>query len=292
MIVDRLVLKAIHMSILREQQFQLFLMDQTVWMLTRPTGLGVYDFPFKRFFDCQHPWQRPDKVQAIARIGAIDNYEGLYDGLMEEGIQLIHSPDEYERCSELPNWYPLIEDMTPKSIWFDGIPDVEDIMQHFDFPIFIKGSRQTSKHQRNLSIIENEPALAHTLEQYQNDPILHWQQLVCREYVQLRSVSGGKAETIPASYEFRTFWWQGQYVGGSAYWTDVEAYQWTESEKADALALAEETAQRVDVPFLVVDVAQRVDGQWIVIECNDGQESGYASVPPLKLWKAILKSQQ
>jgi hypothetical protein len=42
------------------------------------------------------------------------------------------------------------------------------------------------------------------------------------------------------------------------------------------------------VPFLVVDIAQTETGQWIVIECNDGQESGYAGVSPFGLWQRIV----
>jgi len=42
------------------------------------------------------------------------------------------------------------------------------------------------------------------------------------------------------------------------------------------------------VPFLVVDVAQTEAGRWVVIECNDGQESGYAGVSPFGLWQKIV----
>jgi len=27
---------------------------------------------------------------------------------------------------------------------------------------------------------------------------------------------------------------------------------------------------------------------WVAIECNDAQESGYASIPPYELWRKIL----
>jgi hypothetical protein len=44
----------------------------------------------------------------------------------------------------------------------------------------------------------------------------------------------------------------------------------------------------IDLPFLAVDVAQTTSGEWIVIECNDGQESGYAGVSPFALWQSIV----
>jgi hypothetical protein len=276
------------MSVLHDQRLNLFLLEKTQWMLTKSIGVANYDFNFQQFFDCHHPYQLPDELTAVARIGAIDNYAEFFADLQNEGITLIHTPEEHFRCSELPNWYPLIADLTPKSIWFSGLPTLEQITAVFDFPIFVKGSRQTSKHQRSLSIIDSEQAFYKALQHYAKDPILHWQNIVCREYVPLRPIQGGHPDKIPASYEFRTFWWKGQFVGAGQYWFQADAYQWTQAEQQAAVEIAREVAQQVNVTFLVVDVAQRTDGTWIVIECNDGQESGYAGLAPLQLWKNIL----
>lgn len=107
-----------------------------------------------------------------------------------------------------------------------------------------------------------------------------------------RLVEDADENTIPASFEFRTFWWKGECVGTGRYWLSAQQYDWTQKEKQDALSIAGEAARRVNVPFLVVDVAQRIDGQWIVIECNDGHESGYAGVSPFALWKNIITFEQ
>lgn len=65
------------------------------------------------------------------------------------------------------------------------------------------------------------------------------------------------------------------------------------SEGVHQFAIADvKAAQRLAVTFLVVDIAQRSNGQWIVIECNDGQESGYAGLSPFSLWKNILAVEQ
>jgi hypothetical protein len=74
-------------------------------------------------------------------------------------------------------------------------------------------------------------------------------------------------------------------VGFGRYWWNEKSYEPTSKEKTEAIALATEAANRVDVPFLIVDT----DGDWIVIEYNDAQESGYAGVPPLVLWQNILE---
>ena len=96
-----------------------------------------------------------------------------------------------------------------------------------------------------------------------------------------------ESEKIPPSFEFRTFWWHGQFVAGGPYWGGF--YDWTASEKQEALAVARVAAQRIDLPLIVLDVAQTASGEWIVIECNDGQESGCAAMQPLTVWQNILE---
>lgn len=127
------------------------------------------------------------------------------------------------------------------------------------------------------------------MERYAKDSILNWQLVVVREFVELRPVEKNSQGKIDSSFEFRTFWWKGQLVGAGRYWWEGRVYQWSDAERADALRLAESAARVIDVPFLVIDLAMTMDGQWIVIECNDGQESGYAGVSPLSLWQNILE---
>ena len=41
---------------------------------------------------------------------------------MAEGVRLAHSSAEHLRYSTLPGWYPLLPDLTPRSVWFDRPP--------------------------------------------------------------------------------------------------------------------------------------------------------------------------
>lgn len=280
------------MSVIAENRLNLFLLENMLWLLTKPVHNSNYDFPFEQLFTCQHKWQLPDSLIAVARMGAIDQYSAFYKRLQQDGMALIHTPDEHRLASELPYWYPKLADLTPKSVWFSELPTLKQITAHFDFPVFIKGARQTSKHQKNLSIIESSDDFEKVMAQYADDPILHWQKVVCREYVPLRPVAGGSETAIPASFEFRTFWWKGQCVGAGRYWYEAETYDWSTKERKVALSIAQEVADRLKVPFLAVDMAQQADDKWIVIECNDGQESGYAGISPIALWKNIISIEQ
>ncbi|MCA9701651.1 MAG: ATP-grasp domain-containing protein, partial [Myxococcales bacterium] len=84
-------------------------------------------------------------------------------------------------------------------------------------------------------------------------------------------------------------WWRQELVGIGRYWWQGRDYGLSPAEERSAVAIAGEAARRVDVPFVVIDVAQQIDGTWIVIECNDGQESGYAGVSPFAMWQTIAR---
>jgi hypothetical protein len=274
--------------LLSADKLDLFLLEDVLWLTTALTHVPAYDFDFGAFFPIRRPWEPEPPLQTVGRFGAATNYNELFTQLQERGAELVHSPEMHVRASELPAWHPLIADLTPRSRWFSAPPSIQEIEASFAWPVFIKGSRQTSRHQKALSIIGSREEYALALDQIRHDPILHWQALVVREFVPLRPIEGGIAGKIPASFEFRTFWWRGQCVGEGRYYTQAPKYQWTAPERKAALAIARAAVQRVEVTFLVVDLAQCGNGSWIVIELNDGQESGYAGVPPVSLWQNIV----
>lgn len=122
--------------------------EDILWVLHAPTGLRVYDFDFNLFLTCKHPWRRPKTIHAVARTGVYEDYETRYNELEHDGVILIHSPEDHLQCSELPQWYPLLADLTPKSIWFDQIPSPAEVGDAIGWPMFLKGQRQTSRHKR------------------------------------------------------------------------------------------------------------------------------------------------
>jgi len=262
------------------------LLENTLAIVAQPVGVSVYDFDFALYFDCRHPPFFAPDTPCVLRVGAVEDYPTRYAELLELGLRPVNSPSEHERASELDHWYPLLHDLTPRTRIFERLPPAERIEAEFAWPIFLKGSRQTSKHNAKLSVIGDREHYAWAVEQYQRDPVLHWQRPAVREFVPLAPVAGGIAGKVPASLEFRSFWWRGTCVGWGRYWYQAAAYACDDIEAG--LAIAAEAARRLQVPFLVVDIAKTADGRWIVIECNDAQESGYAAAPPRAIWDAVL----
>lgn len=261
-------------------------LEDQLTIMTHKTNVEVYDFDFELFFQCSHPYHWEDQHLCVLRTGAISDYQNRYDEYLLKGLRLINSPEQHVLASELPAWYSYVQEFTPRSVCFESFPPLEEISDIFSFPIFIKGARQTSQHNPELSIIHTPADYADISQHYQNDPILHWQKIVLREFIDLAPAPGNVPGKIQPSLEFRSFWWNGHCVGWGQYWYQLPPYS---TEGIDeGLSIAQEAASRLKVPFLVIDIAKTIDGQWIIIECNDAQESGYSSISPQVLWRNIL----
>ncbi|HEX9060273.1 MAG TPA: ATP-grasp domain-containing protein [Clostridia bacterium] len=265
-----------------------FILQGLLPVIVKKTGIGIYDFNFRDFMECKSILGDIN-VPAVLRIGAVSDYHKLYNELKEQGIELIHTSEEFNICTMLPNWYPLIKDVTPKSIWYDILPTAEQVEDDIGWPVFVKGAHQTSRHKKALSIIEGPLQFERLLELWKSDPILHWQPMVCREYVKLQLVEDVVPDRIQSSLEFRIFIWKCNIVGIGRYWWNGIHYDVPCGEMNEVSELALLVAKRLNVTFLVVDIAKTEAGNWIVIEVNDAQESGYAGVSPIYMWQKIIE---
>ncbi|MCB1308730.1 MAG: ATP-grasp domain-containing protein [Leptospiraceae bacterium] len=271
--------------------FSVTRVQNAIYVLTKHLGLPAYDFEFSNQFYCNHPSCWSSEILAVSRIGATNDYAARYHYFLEYNIRLIHSPEEYQRTSFLPIWYPLIEKYTPRSKWFEEFPEGSEIESDFTYPVFIKGERQTNRHSRAKSIINSRSELDNLRIVWKDDSILHWQRIVVRDFIPLELIVPDDGRSMPKSIEFRTFWWKGHCVSVGNYWTS-EAYKVSDLEKEQMLQIAKQVADLINVTFLVVDMAKSLDGQWIVIEVNDGQDAGYAGNNPYFLWNNVLKLEE
>ncbi len=264
-------------------------LENILWIARVKIGVPIYDFEFENFFACNHPIYLNEPIKVIGRFGVSENYPELYEKLKNDQIELIHTPEQYLLASELTHWYPIIEDLTPKSLWFDQPLSYGEVENEFNYPIFIKGSRQTNRHQQSLSVANSRTDYLKIVEEYQHNAVLHWQKFVVREFIKLEKVEAKQTEKITPSFEFRTFWWKGQLVGAGSYWKDFANYDWNASDKSQGLFIAKQAVERLNLPFVVIDIAKTENGNWIIIECNDAQESGYANISPISLWQNIIE---
>lgn len=152
----------------------LMLIDDAVWILAQKTNNPAYDFAFDAVMACRRPWHRPDDIIAVARVGAPENYDTLYKQMSECNINLVNSPRQHLNGSELPEWYPCLEDVTPKSAWFDSPPQSVEVAELIGWPVFVKGAWQTSRHDPRKCIARNATEYEVLVEEYRRDSILSW----------------------------------------------------------------------------------------------------------------------
>jgi hypothetical protein len=268
----------------------LFELSSTVSVATTKQNVSSYDFDFRRYFQVRTIIGEKES-NLILRIGAINDYEKVYDFFLESGLKLINSKEEHQLVSLLPNWYERIKDLTPKSFVFDTLPNADLIEQHFLYPIFIKGERQTNKHKKELCIAENKSDLERIVTDWNNDPILHWQKLIVREFVRLQPIETNQPNQLQKSLEVRVFVYFGNILSIGQYWESENKIQLNTTDENIIQELSEVIYSRIPVPFMVIDFGKTIENDWIVIELNDAQESGYALNSKIKLWNNLLETE-
>lgn len=276
------------MSYMTNRMFDDFILINNVPVMIKSIGNNSYDYNFRNYFECKSVL---DSIQSpiILRVGAIADYKLLEKEVRNMGLRLAMTFEEHQRASELSYWYPIISEYTPFSKVYKEFPDIEEVLKEFSFPIFVKGNRQTNKHNKKLCIIENEDMFKELEKHWKVDSILHWQDIVVREYVNLQKVDELTfPDMVPFSYEFRMFFWKNKLVAYGPYWTLGAEYILDAYDKNEAFSLATKVAEIINVPFLAVDIAKTNQGEWVVIEINDAQESGYVGVDRNELWRNIV----
>ena len=265
-----------------------FNLESSIWVADKKVNIPAYDFKFEPLFKVSRP-RIESNVDTICRTGAIRDYTNTYQSFLKYGYKLVNTPEQHTLASELEYWYPIIHKLTPKSKVYNNFPSLKEFYNDFKFPVFIKGNRQTAKHDLKLSVAKTESEFLKIKDAYKENNILHWQKVVIRDFIDLKPLNYTTEDKVQTSYEFRTFWWKNKLVGTGHYWSQYIEYTWSKEEEETALKVAHSAVKLLDIPFLAIDLALTINNEWIIIECNDAQESGYCGVNPMQLWRNIIR---
>lgn len=266
----------------------LFELTSEISVATKRENVNSYDFDFRNYFHVKTIIGET-KSNLILRIGAINDYESVYNYFAEIGLKLINSIDEHNKISLLPNWYKDIKEFTPRSIIFDTLPTFEQIIDEFKFPIFLKGERQTNKHKKELCVAGNRTEFENILIAWRTDPILNWQKMIVREFVDLKPIEKELTNQLKKSFEIRVFVWFGQILSIGQYWESENRIQLDRIDENKIKEITETVYKKLFVPFMVIDFGKTINDEWIIIELNDAQESGYAMNSKINLWNNLVE---
>lgn len=224
----------------------------------------------------------------VGFIPTYERYSAIYQAAIKRNIYLVNTPDQYRRAMEFDQFYPLLGEMTPKSLVIEDTSQLDLVERELGYPVFIKGAVKSDKEFGWKAVVAyDESELRAIVER-----ILHQQErsrgkAIIRQIVQLNVID--KAPNgFPVAREYRVFLYKGEIMAHGFYW-DIEPPPLTRQEDADILHLARTAARRIDTPYLAVDVAQLATGNWIVIEVGDAQFCGLSHVPVLELWNKVSK---
>jgi hypothetical protein len=173
--------------------------------------------------------EQPEPVTAMYRGWMVtpSQYRVLYEALAERNICLINDPDQYRHCHHLPESYPVIERLTPRSVWLTGdlgIARIMEVLTPFgDRPVIVKDFVKSRKHEWNeacfIPCAADRDAVERVVRRFlelQDDDLNEG--LVFREFVEFRPVGVHPKSGMPLTEEYRSFWLDGQPVFCSAYW--------------------------------------------------------------------------
>jgi hypothetical protein len=184
-----------------------------------------------------------------------DEYAALVRAIERSEARTFTSPAEYLSAHHLPNWYPLLTELTPETHVFPGDADIEAELRALGWgTYFLKDYVKSLKTARGSVVRDpaDAPAVIAEMREYRGQ------------------IEGGicvrRVEEFEPQSETRYFVLRG--VGYAASDADPvpEVVRWC--------------AERVPSPFFSVDVVRRRDGQLRVVEVGDGQVSDLVGWSP------------
>jgi hypothetical protein len=182
-----------------------------------------------------------------------EEYRRLHAAISIHDSVPLTTPDQYQACHYLPDWYSLLHDYTPETVFASRGSDFASILTSHVWPAYFVKDYVKSLTTRRGSVASSASEVGEIvslIEQFRGE------------------VEGGvcirKYEEFLSDTEERYFVLDGNAFGRSG----------------DVPELVHEIAGHALSPFFSVDVAMREDGVLRLIELGDGQVSS------LKKWSA------
>ena len=209
-----------------------------------------------------------------------EQYVRLYDALAARGVLLINDPAAYRHCHYLPEWYPLFEGDTPRTVWLHSgnepsMKEIQQALQPFGArPVIVKDFVKSRKHEWDSACYIPSAADGEAVErvvrrflELQGDDLN--EELVFREFVALEPLAIHAKSGMPLTKEWRVFFHNGMPILTAEYWETGDY-----GNSTPPLAPYVELAQHVRSRFFTMDIARQTNGDWTVIELGDGQVAG------------------
>jgi len=238
-----------------------------------------------------------------------EKYQLLYDALRNRGISLINDPASYKHCHYLPEWFPLLADQTPDSIWIDKdilgtVPGEDAVPAHaLDLimeklrvfqsqPVILKDFVKSEKHHwADACFIPSALDRDHVGKVVSRFLELRgWELeggLVFRKFINFKALTTHSKSGMPLTKEFRFFVLDGTIIHCLNYWEEGD-YGDLQPPVEFFAAAAKKPRSR----FFTMDLGQTEEHDWSIIELGDAQVAGLPHNAPVdsfykSLWERL-----
>ena len=193
---------------------------------------------------------------------SVSEYLQMTSAIYAAGGMRFTSLGNYMLCHSLPEWYPYIEDLTMKTVFFQTDCDIENEHRKLNWPgYFIKDHVKSNKSSLGSVAMrpEDAPDIVAELVKYRG------------------KIEGGLCvrELMPVTEEHRVF------VRDGEFYVRLPIPR-------DYLDLVMQVRKRILAPFYSIDLGINRYGKAIVVEIGDGQVSDIVGWTPesfTKIWK-------
>ena len=175
-------------------------------------------------------------------------YQALVHSIEQHGRKAYTSLDQYLSAHYLPNWYPLLAEMTPETIILDPAADLVSALKQLGWSRFFVKDYVKSLKTAGGSIADRPEDIERVVTEMQKYRGEIEGGLCVRNY-----------EDFMPNSEVRFF-----VIDGMCFGADPEAA---------IPPIVQEAALRLSSPFFNVDMAVRADGKARIVEVGDGQVS-------------------
>lgn len=222
----------------------------------------------------------PTPAVWVGFVPSPERYRDVYEAARARNIVLVNNPEEYRLTSELDRYYPLLGDLTFRTVSVTEVSGCEAAAETLGFPLFVKGAVRSARTRGwRACVAENIDELRTLVTDLLAMESRSRGRVVVRELVRLRHARVTE-HGFPFGREYRVILHRGEVLGHGYYWEGEDPLMaLTKDEEALVLEVAREAARRVGVPFMTVDVGQLEDGAWKVVETGDPQFSGWSHAP-------------
>lgn len=195
-----------------------------------------------------------------------ENYTSFYNQLKKKDVNLITSPEQYERMHCFPNIYEQVKADTPKIMTFPLYSDIniQEIKQNLSNRFFIKDYVKSAKNTDFPTYFDNN-----TTQEEFNKWIKRFYKIrgglltggiVAKEYVDLKRYND-------YTNEYRVF-----YLNNTPISICRNSLQPIYTPEVSKELI--EKYKNLPSLFYTVDFAEKKNGKWTIIETGDGSVSG------------------